>query len=145
MNTNIRRCMVSDAHRIHALCHEVLGYEFSEEQVEQNLRRLIGSTENLLLVAVDQEDEVIGFIHANNHDPIYAPPMKDVVALAVDPEYRNRGIGRRLLQAVENWARETGAKGIRTNAAVSHKSALGFYKENGYEYIRTVYNIRKMF
>lgn len=145
MNTNIRRCMVSDAHRIYALCHEVLGYEFSEEQVEQNIRRLIGSPENLLLVAVDQDDEVIGFIHANNHDPIYAPPMKDVVALAVDPEYRKRGLGRRLLQAVEDWARETGAKGVRTNAAVSHKSALSFYKENGYEYIRTVYNIRKMF
>ena len=145
MNTNIRRCMISDAHDIYELSRKELGYDFSEEQVVQNVRRLIGSAENLLMVAVDSDDKVIGFIHANNHDPIYAPPMKDVVALAVDPEYRNRGIGRRLLQAVEDWARETGAKGIRTNAAVSHKSALGFYKENGYEYIRTVYNIRKMF
>ena len=145
MNTNIRRCMVSDAHRIHALCHEVLGYEFSEEQVEQNLRRLIGSTENLLLVAVDQEDEVIGFIHANNHDPIYAPPMKDIVAIAVSPEFRHHGIGRRLINAVEDWAVATGAKGVRANSGIQQKNALAFYKSMGYEYIKTVYNIRKMF
>ena len=111
MNYRIRRCMVSDAHRIYELCHRELGYDFSEEQVTANVRRLIGSRENLLLVAVDQDDAVVGFIHANNHDPVYAPPMKDIVAIAVDPESRMSGLGRRLIQAVEDWAAATGAKG----------------------------------
>ena len=108
MNTNIRRCMISDAHDIYELSRQELGYDFSEEQVVQNVRRLIGSAENLLMVAVDSEDKVIGFIHANNHDPIYAPPMKDIVAIAVSPEFRHHGIGRRLINAVEEWAAENG-------------------------------------
>ena len=60
MNTTIRRCMISDAHAIYELCREELGYDFSEEQVVQNVRRLIGSPENLLMVAVDSEDKVLG-------------------------------------------------------------------------------------
>ncbi len=145
MNTQIRRCMISDTHGIYELCKQELGYDFSEEQVAQNVRRLIGSTENMLLVAVDSEDNVIGFIHANNHDPIYAPPMKDIVALAVSPEYRKHGLGSKLIEAVESWARATGAKGVRANSDVRQKNALSFYKSLGYEYIRSIYNVRKMF
>ena len=121
MNTTIRRCMISDAHAIYELCRKELGYDFSEEQVVQNVRRLIGSPENLLMVAVDSEDKVLGFIHANNHDPIYAPPMKDIVAIAVNPEFRHHGLGRRLILAVEDWARETGAKGVRANSDIRQK------------------------
>lgn len=145
MTFNIRRCMVSDSHRIYELCRNELGYNFSEAQIESNIRRLIGSPENLLLVAVDEEDVVVGFIHANNHDPVYAPPMKDIVAIAIYDEYRHLGLGKRMIRAVEDWAVQTGAHGIRVNSGVEQKSALRFYKSCGYEYIKTAYNFRKMF
>lgn len=145
MNFKLRRCMVSDAHRIFELCQSELGYNFSEAQVEHNVRRLIGSKENLLMVVVDQDDSVIGFIHANDHDPIYAPPMKDIVALAVDPEYRKSGLGTQLIRAVEDWAVATGASGVRVNAGIEQKNAGVFYKSLGYQYIKTAYNYRKMF
>lgn len=145
MNYSIRRCMVSDAHNIYELCHRELGYDFSEEQVEKNVRKLIGSAENLLLVAVDQDDEVIGFIHANNHDPVYAPPMKDIVALAINPEYRKHHLGFQLMTAVEEWAKKTGASGLRADMGATQNGALSFYKSCGFEYIKTSYNVRKMF
>lgn len=137
--------MVSDAQRIYELCRQELGYDFSVEQVDANVRKLIGSAENLLLVAVDQDDSVIGFVHANNHDPVYAPPMKDIVALVVDPDYRKAGLGRKLIRAVEDWAVSTGAKGVRLNTGVEQKNAVVFYKSLGYHYIKTAYNFRKMF
>ena len=146
MTFKVRKCMVSDADRIYELCHDELGYNFSRTQIERNIRRLIGSTENLLLVAVDAAtDELVGFIHANNHDPIYAPPMKDIMALAIYNEYRHMGIGKQLLAAVEDWARKTGAAGVRVNSGINHTSALTFYKAQGYTYIRSMYNFRKMF
>ena len=145
MTFSIRRCMVSDSRRIFELCRNELGYSFPETQIESNIRRLIGSAENLLLVAVDEDDEVVGFIHANNHDPVYAPPMKDIVAIAIYDEYRHIGLGRQLLQAVEEWAVQTGAHGVRVNSGIEQKSALRFYKSCGYDYIKTAYNFRKMF
>ena len=143
MNINIRRCMISDARPIYELCLTELGYNFSLEQVEANVRRLIGDPTNLLLVA-EQNGEVVGFVHARNHDPVYAPPMKSVLALAVSEEHRQHGLGHTLVQAVEDWARETGASGVRVNAGELMNSALYFYKSLGYEYIATQYNFRKM-
>jgi hypothetical protein len=43
--------MISDAHRIYELSMKELGYKFSEEQVEANVRRLIGVPTSLILVA----------------------------------------------------------------------------------------------
>ena len=143
MNINIRRCMVSDTRPIYELCQTELGYNFPEEQVEANIRRMMGEANNLLLVA-ESGNEVVGFIHAHNHEPVYAPPMKSVVALAVRPEYRKHGLGHMLVKAVEDWARESGAAGVRVNSGENMNDALRFYKSMGFEYIKTQYNFRKM-
>lgn len=143
MNISIRRAMISDAKPIFELCTSELGYHYSEEQVTANVRRLIGDPTNLLLVA-EQSGEVVGFIHAHNHDPIYAPPMKNVVALAVNREHQKHGLGHKLIEAVENWALEEGACAVRLNSGEHMDEALHFYKSIGYEYIKTQYNFRKM-
>ena len=49
-----------------------------------------------------------------------------------------------LVHAVEHWARESGAAGVRVNSNENMNSALSFYKSMGYEYIKTQYNFRKM-
>ena len=105
----------------------------------------MGSPENLLMVAVDEDDECVGFIHASNHDPVYAPPMKDIMALAIYDDYRHKGIGKQLVAAVEEWAVQTGAHGLRVNSGIEQKSAVVFYKSCGFDYIKTLYNLRKMF
>ena len=94
--------MISDTKPIYQLCHDELGYDFPEAQIEANIRRMMGEANNLLLVA-ESRGEVVGFIHAHNHEPVYAPPMKSVVALAILPEYRHQGLGRTLIPAVEDW------------------------------------------
>lgn len=143
MNITIRRCMVSDTKPIYELCRTELGYDFPEAQIEANIRRMMGEANNLLLVAESSEG-VVGFVHAHNHEPVYAPPMKSVVALAVRPAYREHGLGHQLIRAVESWARESGAAGVRVNSNENMINALHFYKSMGYEYIKTQYNFRKM-
>ena len=143
MNITLRRAMISDAKAIYELCRSELGYDFSLEQVETNVRRLIGDSTNLLLVA-EQNNELAGFVHANSHEPVYAPKMKSVMALVVREEFRKQGLGHTLVGAVENWAIESGASGVRLNSGDTMNDALHFYKSMGYEYIRTQYNFRKM-
>ena len=70
--------------------------------------------------------------------------MKSVMALVVREEFRKQGLGHTLVGAVENWAIETGASGVRLNSGETMNDALHFYKSMGYEYIRTQYNFRKM-
>ncbi|WP_175396138.1 GNAT family N-acetyltransferase [Paenibacillus xylanilyticus] len=52
--------------------------------------------------------------------------------LFVHTEYRQQGIARKLLQAAQNWARETGAIRITLSTAISNKQAQALYESEGY-------------
>jgi GNAT superfamily N-acetyltransferase len=54
--------------------------------------------------------------------------------LAVQAEHQGRGIGGRLLQAVEDWAREKGAELVVTDTNLrSNVGAIEFYESHGFE------------
>jgi Acetyltransferases len=53
-------------------------------------------------------------------------------SIAVAPEARGQGVGKRLLSAVERAARIRGARAIRLEVSVSNKSALALYRKSGY-------------
>jgi GNAT superfamily N-acetyltransferase len=87
--------------------------------------------------------EAVGDAYAQIHDPMAdaaVQPQRDVGRrrvyldyLAVQARYRGQGIGGRLLQAVEQWARENGAELISTDTNLrSNFGAVEFYERHGY-------------
>ena len=52
--------------------------------------------------------------------------------LAVDPEYRRRGIGRQLMRAAETQLRAAGCPKINLQVRTSNQTALGFYQAIGF-------------
>jgi GNAT superfamily N-acetyltransferase len=54
--------------------------------------------------------------------------------LAVQAPFRSRGVGGRLLDAVEGWAREHGAELVTADTNLrSNVGAIEFYERHGYE------------
>ena len=63
------------------------------------------------------------------------PPRSDelyVANLAVDPEYQNRGIGRRLLAAAAQRAQERGYRRLSLHVAAANAPALHLYESAGF-------------
>jgi ribosomal protein S18 acetylase RimI-like enzyme len=60
-------------------------------------------------------------------------------ALAVKPAYRNRGIGRDLLQRSLNRARNSGLAGLSLIVFADNANALGLYRSCGFELVRPVF------
>jgi GNAT superfamily N-acetyltransferase len=88
--------------------------------------------------------EAVGDAYAELHEPMEdaaAQPQRDVGRrrayldyLAVQAKYRGRGMGGRLLDAVEQWARENGAELISTDTNLrSNFGAIEFYERHGFE------------
>ncbi|MCD6428883.1 MAG: ribosomal protein S18-alanine N-acetyltransferase [Desulfurococcales archaeon] len=58
-----------------------------------------------------------------------------VISLAVHPSYRGRGVGRRLLLALEKVMKENGIHRVKLEVSVNNRSALALYKSVGYKVV----------
>lgn len=57
-------------------------------------------------------------------------------SMVVNAAHRGRGIGTRILEAVEQWARAKNATEIRLDTWEFKEGPLGFYKKGGYTTLR---------
>ncbi len=138
----IRECTLSDAEAISRLNRDEMGYDFSVEQTEEKLLLLLHSGKDKIFVA-ETNGNVIGYIHANDYDLIYAPHMKNIMGIAVASDYRQCGVGRALLKKVEEWAAAAGADSIRLVSGAERTEAHEFYKRCGYVQNKQQLNFRK--
>lgn len=93
-------------------------------------------------VAVETE-HAVGFIEATLLQPSTIEPqrmMRDhehlrvsIDALFVRRSHWRQGVGRRLVEAVESWAGQNGARVVVLSAHARSIQSLGFYEALGYD------------
>lgn len=140
----VRRAKLMDTDAIWQLNKEVMEYDYPLEQTRDKLQNALADSGQCVLVAV-LENVVVGYIHLVDYDTLYFPHMKNVLALAVLPEYRRRGAASSLLAAGEQWARETGAAGMRLDSGVERTGAHACYAKAGFVERKLHKNLRKLF
>lgn len=120
-------------------------YETSPD-AEKTMRRFLADVANngysFLFVAVT-EGRTVGFISGElrQGSPTFLPKTwASVDDVFVEPEHRNRGMGRALLKSVEAWARERGADGISLQVAAANGRGRKFYEDLGFREV-SVYEV----
>ena len=144
MKIIIRECEIQDYADIVLLNKNEMGYDYHAEDTKNQLRRLLNFSNHKIYVAV-VADKLVGYIHANNHDLLYAPHLKNIMGIAVSSNFKKNGIGKMLLDEVEKWAHDTGACGIRLVSGATRTGAHAFYSACGYTDIKEQRNFKKMF
>jgi GNAT superfamily N-acetyltransferase len=100
--------------------------------------------EGSLWLVAEVEGRAVAEAQAQLHEPVSTAAVQPgldtgrrrvyLEYLAVQAEYRGRGIGGRLLDAVETWARERGAELMLTDTNLrSNLGAVEFYERHGFE------------
>ncbi len=140
----IREAISDDYQSLYELNRDEMGYDYPLDKTKEKLLRLLQSSSDKIFVAVDG-GKVIGYIHVNDYDTLYAPHFKNVMGIAVSAEYKRKGVGRALISKAEEWARESGAEGIRLVSGSSRTGAHEFYRRCGYEGGKTQLNFKKLF
>lgn len=131
MDLQIRQCEISDVKAIYELNVREMGYDYPEDKTEEKIERLLKSDKDKIFVALI-DNIVVGYVHANDHDLVYAPHMKNIMGIAVSSNFRKIGIGRALLSAIESWAQKDGASGVRLTSGSTRIGAHEFYRHCGY-------------
>ena len=109
-----------------------LGTKYSS----QDLKVLLADKERPILVAVDENDSVMGYcfcIFQQHNDNSVLTDIKTLYIddLCVDENLRGKHIGKQLYQAAVKLAKENGCYNLTLNVWSCNPSALRFYESMG--------------
>lgn len=144
MEVKIRPAVPGDCEALSQLNREEMGYDYSADKTEGQLRKLLSDGKNGIFVA-EAAGKVVGYVHLTDYDLLYADHMKNIMGIAVASSCRRMGVGKKLLEAGEAWVRETGADGVRLVSGETRTGAHAFYRSLGYQGSKMQLNLKKMF
>ena len=129
----LRDLKTTDVAAICEINKETLGYSFSLEETASQLAKLSQDSHHYLLGFEDSTShDLVGYVHAEVYESLYSKPGFNILALAVLPQTQGQGIGKTLLQGLEQEAKKRGYNFIRLNSADHRLGAHAFYEKVGY-------------
>jgi GNAT superfamily N-acetyltransferase len=138
----VRVAAQSDAEAIARLAGE-LGYPSTADQIRERLDAIEGVAQHATFVAVPAGGDIVGWIQVSEVRSLTNEPRAEIVALVVDSGIRGTGVGRRLVERGEAWAREMGVTTIGLHCNVIRERAHGFYLRLGYAVTKSQKVFRK--
>jgi N-acetylglutamate synthase-like GNAT family acetyltransferase len=137
----IRRAKSTDAAGVAELSG-ILGYPVDRETMQRRLERLVGSEEHVIFVA-ETGGKIVGWIHGAEHEFLVVGRMGEICGLVVAEGQRTSGVGRRLIEAIEQWARGRGLEEVSVRSNVVRPESHPFYEKMGYARLKTQHVYRK--
>jgi GNAT superfamily N-acetyltransferase len=127
----IRPAQPEDAERVWPLVRE-FATSFTPERTafDRTWQQAVVAADTLVLVAETVDGAIIGYLLGHRHHTFFANgPVAWVEELMVERSHRRSGVGRRLMEHAEDWARSTDAAYL----ALASRRAGHFYLALGYE------------
>jgi len=132
----IRRATEADAEAV-ARLSGTLGYAAAAEVTRERLRAIIGSDSDWVVVAVDSDERVVGWLQAHAARIVESGFRVEITGMVVAPELRRRGVGRLLVAEAERWASDRSAEAIVVRSNVERVESHSFYPALGYRLSKT--------
>lgn len=113
---------------IKEICAADYGYDknildkWLSNKTADNVRKWILSKDNYSIVAINSLNEIVGF-------SLISLPG-EILLNYVLPEYKNKGVGKKLLAGLESFAKSADLSEITVVSTITAKS---FYERNGFE------------
>lgn len=126
--------MVDDASAVANLSGQ-LGYPLSVDQIISNIKAVINSNDRTAFIA-EYDSKIVGWIGASQAITIEVMPQCEINGLVVDKDSHGKGIGKKLIEAVKQWAKEKGNNKLSLRCNVKRIEAHQFYQHLGFKDIK---------
>ncbi|HEX3987375.1 MAG TPA: GNAT family N-acetyltransferase [Acidobacteriaceae bacterium] len=113
-----------------------LGYPASPADLRPRIEALVATTDHIVLAAV-LNGRLVGWIDAAIERHLQDPDTVNIGGLVVDDAARGSGIGKRLCEAIEDWARSLSIPTVRVRSQIKRTDAHRFYLRDGYRLVKT--------
>ena len=138
----VRQMRPEDAGAVAKLVTQ-LGYPSTEDEIRRRYDLIKERWDARLFVAQHAGSSIVGWLHVQALYLLEADARAEIFGLVVADTARGTGVGRRLMEAAEEWAlvRGLNVMGLRSNHL--RTEAQGFYEHLGYKVIKTQNAFRK--
>ena len=119
-----------------------LGYPSTDVEISRRFQSIGERSDTRLFVAEDNR-RVVGWIHVQAANLLECDARAEIWGLVVDQSTRGSGVGRRLVEAAEEWARSRGLNSIALRSNQRRTDAQAFYQHLGYTITKTQNAFRK--
>ena len=105
--------------------------QITVEQERERVKSLL-ATDNSMVFLAESEGEPIGFLWANggtyrrNHHTVH-------IVIGIRAAFTKQGIGTRLFQACEAWAREQGLHRLELTVMTNNALGIALYQKMGFQ------------
>lgn len=110
-----------------------LGYPQSEADTAKQIAAVLNSHNDCAYVAVTDEGQVCGWIHAFATLRIESPSFVEIAGLVVDDQFRGQGIGQLLTDTIKAWCGIQGTHTLKVRSNVIRTDAHRFYTRLGFK------------
>lgn len=86
-------------------------------------------------IAFNEKKEPLGYVSGGIKTDVTCRKIEsaEMENILVLKKYRNKGIGRKLIEAFINWSRKKKLKRIYVSVYCKNKNAISFYKKNNFK------------
>lgn len=138
----VRQMQADDAAAVADLTTQ-LGYPATESQIRRRYDLIGDRSDACLFVAHRSGDAIVGWIHVQAACLLECDTRAEIWGLVVGENARGTGVGRRLVEAAEEWASMRGLTVMVLRSNHLRHDAQGFYRHLGYVVTKTQNAFRK--
>lgn len=142
MDVAIRDASLQDAAALAELTTQ-LGYQVDAQTMAGRLAEVLTRPASVLLVAADDNDQPIGWLHLELHRTLTSAASVHIAGLVVDQAHRSSGVGKLLLRAGEAWARKHGVARMTLYSRQTRERAHAFYERDGFVLVKRSFFFEK--
>ncbi|MEP6897861.1 MAG: GNAT family N-acetyltransferase [Rhodanobacter sp.] len=142
MDGQLRAARLGDAAEIARLADE-LGYPVASSEMAERLLRILPLPVHHVCV-VDGGRTLLGWIAVEQRMTLESGERFEIVGLVVSASARQGGVGRRLVEEAERWARAAGAGMISVRSNITRDASHPFYERLGYVRRKTQHAYNKL-
>jgi len=131
MEVKIRKATEKDAKKIADLACQ-MGHSMTEAEAKERVTSIDRQKDYNLLFVAEEDSNILGFVSVYITDEILNGPQARIGGLVVDSNARGKGVGRILMTAAEDWAKEKGSQTMKLSSSMERVEAHKFYEKIGY-------------